>query len=107
MIFTSSSAIKKLSTCLTVCVFVPKNLANCWTDMVLLYSLGHGKVYSYFPPFVSSKINFSILYTSIHTDISLVTELLCLYTKTISTFFLISLSFFRVFRKIKASFVVL
>ena len=35
-----------------VCLYVPKDLANRWTDKVLLYSeasnVGPGKVYSYF-----------------------------------------------------------
>ena len=41
-----------MSVCLFVCPFVPKYLANCLTDMVLLHNVAShrstGKVYNYF-----------------------------------------------------------
>ena len=36
-----------MSVCLSVCLSVPKDLANRWTNIVLLYN-GNGKFYKYF-----------------------------------------------------------
>ena len=45
------NSFNKVTRCLSICMFVPKDLANCSTDMVLLYRvafIGPGKVYYYF-----------------------------------------------------------
>ncbi len=44
----STYPFNKITGCLSVCLFVPKDLANRWTYMVLLYRVGSGKIYNYF-----------------------------------------------------------
>ena len=39
-----------LSVCVSACLFVPNDLANHWTDMVLLYSVAFHRSFYFHPP---------------------------------------------------------